>query len=354
MAPRRQIQPRRTGAEQGCGEARLHLAQFVRRRDRQAGYRGDPAAHVIGRVELDSVLRMNTETMSAAPSSASMASDSDWQHCCCPAQQHGKQIERDCPEQEMLAPHKAQAIHHQAHGVTALAVLWRENRLDEADRQAGQHQQCRPGPIGVGGIVCVNEPRCRRAKHRGGLPRDRTHGDGPRQHFRRDDIGRDAAHRRADEHARNTVQHCHDEQERQSQPAARCCHGQGKCDQHIHHIGDDRHAPPFKPVCRPARHGSEEQHRQELRGPDPGQHGCRLTRAHAIVARGIINLPAQDDDHRHRGHDCRKARDPEQAVIAIGQRGLRHGGGGNGHDRVPTVMPMPSNPVPPARRRAHF
>jgi hypothetical protein len=63
-------------AEQAGGQAGLHLAKLVRGGDRQADIEETRPRTSSGVLSWTSVLRMNTETMSAAPRRASMASDS--------------------------------------------------------------------------------------------------------------------------------------------------------------------------------------------------------------------------------------------------------------------------------------
>ena len=84
-----------------------------------------------------------------------------------------------------------------------------------------------------------------------------------------------------------------------------------------------RDDPAVEPVGGPAADRRQHEQGHELDEPDEAELERRLAYAHRL-ARDVVDLPADDDDHRHLRDGRGQPRQPERAVIGDAQRGGDH------------------------------
>ena len=230
----------------------------------------------------------------------------DREHRDHPTEQHREQIERDRAEHEPVAAHVGQTFGH----LPERAPRLERGAFDRADREqagSGDREQRDADRIGQMRGNVIEDAADRRPCDRPALPCGRAQRDGLGQDIARHEVGGERAERGAGEGTGDAQQCRHREQDRQAddpgpgRPAEDQRAGQLKQD------GGARDQPPVDAVGGPAADRGEQKQGHELGEPDQPELERRVADVHRL-ARNIVDLPADDDDHRHlrdrRGEPC--------------------------------------------------
>ena len=165
----------------------------------------------------------------------------------------------------------------------------------------------------------VEDAAQRRSGDRAALPRGRTKSDGLGQDRAGDEIGGERAQRRAGEGARDAKERGHREEDRKADdPGPR----RPAEDQRADQLEQDRGArdqPPVEAVGGPAADRRQEEQGHELDEPDQPELEGGVADVHRFAG-DVIDLPADDDDHRHLRDRRGQARGPIGAESGNAER----------------------------------
>ena len=168
------------------------------------------------------------------------------------------------------------------------------------------------------GDVVEDAAQCR-SGDRPALPGGRTQGDRLGQDRARHEVGRQRPERGTGEGAGDAEQGGHREQDRQADDVRP---GRPAEDQRAGQFEQDRGArdhPPVEAVGRPAADRGEQEQGHELDQPDQPELEGGIADAHRLAG-DVVDLPADDDDHRHLRDRRGQTRDPVGAEGGNAQR----------------------------------
>ena len=203
--------------------------------------------------------------------------------------------------------------------VSPRRVLRRPDHQHAGKREGEQSRAHRIGHVRVPGVEIAAD---RRAGDRSGLPGDRAQGDRPGQRFARHEIGRERSERRAGEGSGDPEQGGEATATERDAPVWPRGGSRRTASER------DRGRAMIRRSTRSATHRSEGSEQQGTNWQG------RLSRRTPPLplpwcAGDVVDLPADDHDHRHLRHGRGEARRPVETEIADAQwmeRGVGHGG----------------------------
>ncbi len=112
----------------------------------------------------------------------------------------------------------------------------------------------------------------------------------------------------------------HDKKGRKVERALLGHPAQCQCIEQVQGNGCRCDIPAVETVGHPACHRHQDKQREKLRDANQPQLECCCLGPHAIIgSRDIIGLPANHHHHADLSENCRKARDPEKAIVPEGE-----------------------------------
>ncbi len=227
------------------------------------------------------------------------------------AEQDCEQVERDRSEHQFVMAHILDALDHPLDGPPGLDPGAR-NRPDQEQAERGKGEQQGAERIGKMRNDVVEDSARRRADDGTRLPRCRTQCDRLRKLLPRHQIGRKRTERGSGKSTRHSEQRGDREEDRQVYVLAPGRPKQHRRAGHFEEDGRSCDLAAVQPIRRPAANRGEKEQRHELDEPDQPELERRLVDRHRLAG-DVVDLPADDDHHRHLRHRRRQPRQPEGA-----------------------------------------